>query len=176
MKRATELADIDPVQAVALGGGEIERSDPLQADFAVLALYARERHEPGFKGERAAGVAALQADEELMPAQRRIGDGQHETAGVGVAALERSAGDRGQLVVTRQADVERARLTLQHRNVDERHHPDIGFRDRHQRQHVGKRARLARGGDRRAVAHRPPHFGRRARNERRVDQCPSAGR
>ena len=93
-----------------------------------------------------------------------------------LAPVERAARDAGQLVSGGHAHFDRARLALHHRHVDERRHPHVGIGERDERHDVGEHPRLARGGDRRAVAHRPPHFSRRAGVERGLDDRSSAAR
>src|SRR6185503_20832340 len=100
-------------------GDEFQRADALDRDLAALALRLGQRDHTRFDLERSAFVLALEADEELMTARRRVGDGDDNRAVAMIARFERAAGDAGQLVTSWQPHVERARRALHDRDVDE---------------------------------------------------------
>ena len=122
------------------------------------------------------GVRALERDQELVAARRRIADGQDRHRRSSLRRFfERAAGDRLQLVTGRQVHGQRAQLALRDVDVDQRHHAHVGIVERDERHDLGERAHILRRRDRRAVAHRPPHFRGRARIERGFDDGAAVG-
>ena len=154
---------------------EVECSRAFDRHFSALALRRLDGDKPVSSVERSAGVRALKGDEELVAAQRRVGERQDDSAVAHFARLERVARDAGQLVAGRQRTA-RVRgspcTTVRSTSATIRTSDSPSVRSVMTSRH---RADLARGRHRRAVAHRPPHFGRRAGIERRLDDGPAVG-
>ena len=110
-----------------------------------------------------------------MAPDRRIAHRQEDRAGTRGARFDRGAGDRRHLESGGQADLERLRIPLHDRQVDDRHHPQVGLSNRHQRLHVGERPRGHRDGRPRGLADRPGHLRAAARLHRHLQGRSTAG-
>ena len=62
-----------------LPGGQSHRADAFDGNLAAFPLRAGNGRKAGVQRERPAAMGALEADEELVPAYRRIADRQHHT-------------------------------------------------------------------------------------------------
>ena len=111
----------------------------------------------------------------MTPPCRRRDDEQHPLALL-LAAIERAAGDAGELVAGGNPDLELRRFALHDGQVDEREEAKIGIADGDERFHVGEQPCVAWRGRRSGLSRRPPDLRRRSRIERRLDDGAAAGR
>jgi hypothetical protein len=121
-------------------------------------------------------VRPLEAEEELVVPRRCVGDGQEQRTVAMLARLEGTAGHAGQLVSARQTHFEGSWLALDNGHFDQGDHAHVRFAQREHGEDITQRARFACRGHERAVAHRPPHLGRRIRVERGLDERAAVGR
>ena len=163
------------MHAVAVRRRQLQRADALDGHLPALALDVGDRDETRVERERTAGMRTFEAHQELVAACGRLADRQRHGAPVLVALLERASGDARELVPRGQLDVDRARFALHDGDVDQRDHAHIRITERHERHDVGHGSRLSCGRRRRAVAHRPPDLGGRARRQRGFDHGSPAG-
>src|SRR5262245_43414606 len=97
-----------------LNSGEIHRADALDGDLAALALDVLEADDAGVEAETAAGVAALERDQELMAASRGIAERQDQIVFGFGRLLDRAAVHRLQLIAGGEVDGHRAQLALRY--------------------------------------------------------------
>jgi hypothetical protein len=155
LQRGVQLADVHPLDAVAFPRGQVEGSDAFDRHLASFALHLWNGNQPGIERERSGRMRPLQGQHDLMAARRRLAQLQHDAIVSTRARVDRAAGNARQLVARRQADEQRAHLTLHHGHVEDGGHPQVGVADREKGHDIGDRAQLPCRGNGSAVAHRP---------------------
>ena len=105
-----------------------------------------------------------------MTARGGIADRKNQIGSAERRVFQRAADGVLEFVPRRQADPHRPQLALRDGDVDQRRHAHVGVVQRDERHDFGERAQILGCRHRRAVAHRPPHFRRRSRIERRFDR------
>ncbi len=168
-QRRVRLADVHAAELVVARGVDVDRADAFDrrlARFALDAEHARERG-VGLEGSRA--VRLFEAEQDLMPAAGRIAELERHQRAADVVAVDRPAGDGGQLVARRQLHLQRSRLALHDREIDQRHHAQIRLADGDERADVRQHARVRDCGLLRGLPHRPGELRGSSGDERELD-------
>ena len=114
-QRRVRLADVHAAELVVARGVDVDRADAFDRRFARFALDAEHARKRGVGLEGSRAVRLFEAEQDLMPAAGRIAEVERHQRAAHVVAVDRPAGDGGQLVARRQLHLQRSRLALHDR-------------------------------------------------------------